>query len=231
MATNDEQPPPVPVIEGAPAEGDDNEEPDEFSVEAIKGKRKNPKTGLVEYLIKWQDYPESANSWEPIDNLSCPELIAKFNETEKNKRKRRSVIENKESQLKRSKKVGEPHTIADNILVEDEVDNISTTETLSSTDSNSKEKQKEVEAVARQPKGFERGLPIETIVGSSFDDDMRLWFFIKWKGVDGLECVDIAELEDKAPRALCEWYRERLCHSIKLVSDPTNEELTGQLIS
>lgn len=224
MATIDEQPPTTSNAEDAvPPEEDDEDEPDEYFVEAIKGKRKNPKTGIVEYLIKWQDYPESANTWEPIDNLSCPDLITKFNEAEKNKKtKRRSTLGNKEIQTKRSKKDDSPPP--ENILVEDEIDNVSTTETLSSTDSTSK--QKEVEAAARQPKGFERGLPIEQIVGSCTDDDDKIWFFIKWKGVNDFEMIESIEVEDKAPRALCVWYRERLYHLIKHPSDLNCQQVT-----
>jgi hypothetical protein len=30
------------------------------------------------YLIKWEGYPHSENTWEPKRNLSCPELLADF---------------------------------------------------------------------------------------------------------------------------------------------------------
>lgn len=215
MATNEEEhPPPASDNEAAANGQEDSDEPDEYSVEAIRKKRLN-KDGIVEYLIKWQDYPESANTWEPIDNLSCPELIAKFNETEKNKqRKRRSIQEPKESQAKRSRPI-------ENLLVEDELDNLSSTETLSSTDS----KQREADTAPRRPKGFERGKPIEHIVGSCTDDEDKLWFFVKWQGVSELELVESTELEDKEPRILCQWYRERLYYSIK------NPDLNCQPVS
>lgn len=32
----------------------------------------------VQYLIKYKGYPHSENTWEPIENLSCPEMIAAF---------------------------------------------------------------------------------------------------------------------------------------------------------
>lgn len=31
-----------------------------------------------EFLIRWKDYSKNCDSWEPEENLDCPELIAKF---------------------------------------------------------------------------------------------------------------------------------------------------------
>ena len=55
----------------------DEEEPEVFSVEQIKGKRIGAE-GKVEYYLKWMNYPDSDNTWEPEDNLDCPELIEAY---------------------------------------------------------------------------------------------------------------------------------------------------------
>lgn len=34
--------------------------------------------GKREFLVSWKGYPASENSWEPEENMTCPELIAKF---------------------------------------------------------------------------------------------------------------------------------------------------------
>jgi len=52
------------------------EEDQIYIVEKVISKRK-AKGGKTEYLIKWQGYKESDNTWEPADNVS-DDLIAEF---------------------------------------------------------------------------------------------------------------------------------------------------------
>ena len=54
-----------------------NESDEEFAVEKIIEKQLNP-DGNVQYLIKWKGYDEKDNSWEPIENLYCDDLIEEF---------------------------------------------------------------------------------------------------------------------------------------------------------
>ena len=34
--------------------------------------------------MKWVGYPASENTWEPVDNLECPELIEEYEKKSKN---------------------------------------------------------------------------------------------------------------------------------------------------
>jgi hypothetical protein len=53
-----------------------SDEEEIFEVEEIQDKRK--RAGKVEYFIKWKNYTNEDNTWEPVDNLDCSELIEQY---------------------------------------------------------------------------------------------------------------------------------------------------------
>lgn len=148
-------------------------EGEEFAVETILDKR--IRGNKVEYYLKWKGFPDSENSWEPKENLDCPELIAQFEESRKAK----------------SEDKGEPEK--------------KVKATTDSAQSPPKKKKK----ADTGPKGFDRGLEAERIIGAT-DASGELQFLIQWKGSDEKDLVPARVANVKCPQVVIKFYEERL---------------------
>jgi len=156
--------------------GSDAEPEEEYTVEKILDKR--IRGGKTEYLIKWEGYPDSENTWEPEDNLDCPDLISAFEEKSKQKKEE-----------KKRKKEAE-------------------------SSSSGKKKQKLVEDEEGKPRGFERGLQPERIIGAT-DSSGELMFLMKWKDSDEADLVPARQANVKCPQIVIQFYEERLTWTTK----------------
>jgi hypothetical protein len=54
----------------------DDDEVEEFIVEKVLAKR--IKNGRVEYLLRWKGYTKDDDTWEPLENLDCADLIEQY---------------------------------------------------------------------------------------------------------------------------------------------------------
>ncbi|XP_069138883.1 chromobox protein homolog 1-like, partial [Argopecten irradians] len=115
--------------------GEGGVEEEEYTVEKILDVR--VKSGKREYLLKWVGYPDSENTWEPEENLDCPDIIAAYEDKRKKReqeRKRKSAYGVDDSSAKKKKKIA--------------------TEVKSTEDDN-------------RPRGFDRGLQPDRVIGAT----------------------------------------------------------------
>ncbi|SPC61574.1 uncharacterized protein UHOD_11610 [Ustilago sp. UG-2017b] len=73
-----------PIIPSLPDEDLD------FEVEALIDKRSF--NGTTEYKVLWRGYSEEAASWEPVENLSCPDLIQEYEVLEGDEQAEEGVV-------------------------------------------------------------------------------------------------------------------------------------------
>lgn len=165
---------------GKDAKEDDSStsEVEEFSVERVIDKR--VVKGKIEYYLKWKGYPESESTWEPVEHLDCPDLIQEFEDKLKKKKDEKLNEKTRDEKPGPSKKKRASTSTG----------STSKEETKKEDDGPSKTKAKKVEKVEPSakvedvPKGFDRKLEPDKIIGAT-DSSGALMFLMKWKGKIG----------------------------------------------
>lgn len=199
MAPTDDE---KPTNSSSVVEEEEGEE-EEYVVEKIIDHRYTKK-GKLEYFLKWKGFTDADNTWEPAENLNCPELVEAY-EAEKGK------IE---------KKVPKP-----------KVGNKSTSEEKSLDEK--KAKKRKIENTSKEKKkldkqnGFDKGLTAEEIIGAT-ESNGEVHFLIKWKEAQqDYELIPSKIVNVKIPQMVIAFYEARLTWSTVSNSNDDNEEKKG----
>ena len=163
--------------------------PGEYKVESIVDKRVTEigSGEIVEYLIKWLGYASESNTWEPMANLFCDDLIEQFEQNLVSTKSRESVAGPPKTKL------GGKRKLSKDIDDKSSVKQIINGSILKSKPKNGERKKSvEFEEVTPQIKRpykkrsdavlqIDPELEPEKIVGVA-DSGGELMFLIKWKG-------------------------------------------------
>lgn len=177
------------------SDGSTELENEEYIVEKILDKR--TKNGKVEYYLKWQGYPDEDSTWEPIENVDCPDLISAYEKSikvlkENQKSKRRTDTDM--TNPKKQKKNGDVSQV---------------TASLKEDIDPTKDKELDYESDIQKDRGFDRGLEPEKIIGAT-DSSGSLMFLMKWKNSDEADLVLAKTANVKCPQVVIQFYEERL---------------------
>lgn len=173
-----------------PENGSDGEEleEEEYVVEKIVDKR--TRSGRTEYFLKWKGYGEADNTWEPEENLDCPDLIAEFENRLKSQggaQKKRKTDSDIALNKKKKSEATQPLTNA----------------------TNTHENSAEASSDDNPARGFDRGLIPEKIIGAT-DSSGELMFLMKWKNSDEADLVLAKTANIRCPQIVIQFYEERL---------------------
>ncbi|KAJ8345253.1 hypothetical protein SKAU_G00294460 [Synaphobranchus kaupii] len=186
------------------------EEEEEYVVEKVLDRR--VVKGRVEYLLKWKGFSDEDNTWEPDDNLDCPDLIAEFLQSQKTAHE----LEKKEGGGKRKAAESDPDAAA---VGEESRPKKRKDEVRLAIQMRRLEESRTHRSRPEKPRGFARALDPERIIGAT-DSSGELMFLMKWKNSDEADLVPAKEANVKCPQVVISFYEERLTwHSY-----PTEEE-------
>jgi len=187
---------------------------EEYVVERILQKRMVK--GKVEYYLKWQGFGEDDNTWEPEENLGCPELIAEFErQWEEKERKKKAEREAARAASKRKQPPSANSSVVEEYVSERKEtpkrdwDDISSSSKRIKTRESAPPPRSSAIAKSMEPTGFVRGLLPEKIIGAS-DSSGELVFLMKWKNTDEADLVSARQAKSRCPQIVMSFYEEML---------------------
>ncbi|XP_041844336.1 chromobox protein homolog 3b [Melanotaenia boesemani] len=167
----------------------------EFVVDKII--RRRVLNGRVEYFLKWKGFTDAENTWEPEDNLGCPELIEEF------LRNAHLSEENEEEQSEQEFFPKEEMTEQ-----ETEITYMQSQEQSQAVSSDSNVLQSDDDQ-PNAPTNLSAYLEPECIIGST-DRKGELMFLVKWKNSDEVALLPAREASARCPQVVIDFYEQKL---------------------
>mmetsp|Transcript_17514 Transcript_17514/g.24305 ORF Transcript_17514/g.24305 Transcript_17514/m.24305 type:complete len:248 (-) Transcript_17514:34-777(-) len=159
----------------------------EYIVEKIVDKRK--KGGKMQYLLKWQGYPDSDNTWEYVENVFCTDLIAEFEKELEEKKKARKAQTEEQHQDENNKPKPEKGKKGRKKL--------------------NTGKQSQDTPPQEEKAGFEFGDSVENIIGARMING-ELNLYCSWKGKTTCTFVPAKVCNIRIPQQVIAFYESRL---------------------
>ncbi|XP_039662915.1 chromobox protein homolog 3b isoform X2 [Perca fluviatilis] len=145
--------------------------------------------GRVEYFLKWKGFTDAENTWEPEDNLDCPELIEEF-------------LRNTHFSEVNEEERSEQEFIPKEEMTEQETE-ISFMQSQQQGNSEPNDKQSD------SPTNLSTYLEPECIIGST-DRQGELMFLVKWKNSDDVALLPAREASVRCPQVVIDFYEQKL---------------------
>lgn len=165
----------------------------EFVVDQII--RRRVFNGRVEYFLKWKGFTDAENTWEPEDNLDCPELIEEF------LRNSHFSEENEEEQAEfiPKEEMTEQETEISCLQSERQAQTMQSDGSILQPD----------EEHSDAPTDLSTYLEPECIIGST-DRKGELMFLVKWKNSDDVALLPAHEASARCPQVVIDFYERKL---------------------
>ncbi|KAM4600774.1 chromobox protein homolog 3b [Polymixia lowei] len=160
----------------------------EFVVEKII--RRRVSNGRVEYFLKWKGFTDADNTWEPEDNLDCPELIEEFLKNHPPEENEEEVLGLHDSQFIPKEELTEQETEISQQQAYSEQRDVD---------------QKPDENLAN----LNTYLEPDCIIGST-DRQGELMFLVKWKNSDDVALLSAREASARCPKVVIDFYEQKL---------------------
>ncbi|CAF0809298.1 unnamed protein product [Didymodactylos carnosus] len=155
---------------------------EQYEIERIVDKRF--RNGRLEYLIKWRDYPESQNTWEPASNIEPDEERELLSEYEATTKPTGSLKPSPSQKFP-------PYGSVKDFRLKRKNDDVLGGKKI----------------VGEKPSGFDRGYEPEKILGAT-DSTGELMLLVKWRGSDEADLVPSRIANVKCPDLVIEFYEQ-----------------------